>query len=197
MKLIIDRITATPERQEFEADPSFWREAGEAFAEFAEEKAEETAAPMCFELSAYRMGEDLLLEGVAKGALTLECSRCLTRYSEAVEEPFRVILEPAGDRVPAEPEAALALAQNGICLGDELETGWYHGTLIELAAFFRELVVLALPAKPLCREECRGLCPQCGADRNTQTCTCEKVNPTSPFAVLEKLRDAVARHEKE
>jgi len=184
MKLLIDRVTATPERYEFEAPPSLWQEEEASPSAVSEQGSE----PLRFELRAYRMAEDLLLEGEVRGRLELECSRCLARYPETIQESFRLLLEPAGARVPTEPDAAHALAENGMCLGDELETGWYQGTLIDLSAFFRELVILAMPAKPLCREECLGLCPQCGADRNKQSCTCSKVDSTSPFAVLAKLR---------
>ena len=48
---------------------------------------------------------------------------------------------------------------------------------------------LALPVQPLCREACAGLCPRCGADRNTAPCACSKVRPESPFAALASLRD--------
>ncbi len=56
-------------------------------------------------------------------------------------------------------------------------------------AFFSELISLALPLQPLCSEDCRGLCPRCGADRNRVECDCEELKPPSPFAVLARLRD--------
>jgi uncharacterized protein len=98
------------------------------------------------------------------------------------------VLEPAGDRVPAEPAEAAALARDGLALGDELESGWFRGPEIELGGYLREVVALALPVQPLCREDCRGLCPRCGADRNRETCACEETKPSSPFAVLAALR---------
>jgi uncharacterized protein len=98
------------------------------------------------------------------------------------------VLEPAGERVPADPESALALARDGIWLSDELESGWYRGSVIDLGPCFRELLALALPVQPLCREECRGLCPRCGVDWNVESCGCSQAQETSPFAVLGKLK---------
>jgi uncharacterized protein len=135
------------------------------------------------------MGEDLYLEGRAEGALELECSRCLARYRHALREGFRLILEPAGERTPADPEAALALVTDGICLGDEIEAGWFRGSVIHLDAFFREVLSLSLPVKPLCNEDCAGLCPHCGVELGVESCDCRETRSDSPFAVLAALRD--------
>jgi uncharacterized protein len=100
------------------------------------------------------------------------------------------VLEPAGDRVPADPEGAAALAQEGLALADELESGWFRGPEIHLDRFVGEILTLAVPVQPLCREDCRGLCPRCGIDRNAASCACAEERPASPFAVLAALRDA-------
>ena len=123
------------------------------------------------------------------------------RVPREVAEPFRVtgvvyrgagsediILEPAGLRTPAEPEAAEALARNGMCLADEVELGWYRGAEIQLDSVCLEMISLALPVKPLCRDDCAGLCPRCGTDRNEAPCGCSETAPNSPFAVLAALR---------
>jgi uncharacterized protein len=132
--------------------------------------------------------EDVILEGTITGAFELECARCLARYRHGLREPFRFILEPAGLRTPAEPEAAEALARNGMCLADEVELGWYRGSEIQLDSVCLEMISLALPVKPLCRDDCAGLCPRCGADRNETPCGCSETAPNSPFAVLAALR---------
>jgi len=135
-----------------------------------------------------RLGADLYLEGELTGSLELACSRCLTRYRGPIRERFRLVLEPAGDRVPADPEGAAALAQDGLYLADELESGWFRGPEIQLDRFVGELLSLSVPVQPLCRDDCRGLCPRCGADRNLESCSCAEARPASPFAVLSSLR---------
>jgi uncharacterized protein len=106
------------------------------------------------------------------------------------------VLEPAAERVPADPEGAAALARDGICLSDELEAGWFRGSVIDLGPWFRELLALALPVQPLCREDCRGLCPRCGADRNEESCGCTEVKAGSPFEVLSRLKIPSSEGEK-
>lgn len=185
MKIPVDRLSETPTAFDFEGDREWWLRgipAGNAAScEFVE--------PVRFSVRAHRMGEDLFLEGLAEGELDPECSRCLARYRQRLREPFRLILEPAGDRSPADPEAATALKRSGMCLGGEVETGWFRGSEIDLESFLVELVSLALPVQPLCREECAGLCASCGADLATGACGCKPVGPDSPFAVLAALRD--------
>ena len=185
MKIHVDRLSATPTPFAFELGEAWWR--GHMAADRGLPEAPD--GPLRVGLEAHEMGEDLYLEGVVEAAFPLECSRCLARYRHALRESFRLVLEPAGARAPADPEAAEALARDGLCLGDEDETGWYRGTEIHLDAVCGELISLSLPVKPLCREDCAGLCARCGADRNQDPCDCVDEVTDSPFAVLAALRD--------
>jgi len=188
MKILVERLTTTPVDFEFEGDAAWWCSAVPA----EHRLPGELTAPFRFTLRAHRMGEDIYLEGEASGSLELECSRCLARYRHDIREAFRLILEPAGDRSPADPEAAQALAKDGVCLGDEIEAGWFRGSEIDLGAFFREVISLCLPVKPLCDEACAGLCPQCGVVLGVETCDCRETKSDSPFAALAALRDEPA-----
>jgi len=183
MKILVDRLSTTPRELDFEGGRAWWGEVARDDA--MEPRLEGTVR---FVLSAQKLGEDIYLEGTAEAAFDCGCSRCLARYREPLREPFRIVLEPAGARVPADPEAAADLARTGMCLGDELDAGWYRGKEIDLARFLQEVVALALPVQPLCREECRGLCPHCGVDRNLESCSCAEARATSPFAVLRRLQ---------
>ncbi len=186
MKLEVERLTAEPRPFAYEEGSAWW------FARMPHDPStpREVAEPFCVTGVAYRGAgsEDIILEGTISGAFELECARCLARYRHGLSEPFRLILEPAGLRTPAEPEAAEALARNGMCLADEVELGWYRGSEIQLDSVCLEMITLALPVKPLCRDDCAGLCPRCGADRNEAPCGCSETAPNSPFAVLAALR---------
>jgi uncharacterized protein len=185
VKIAVDRLIASPRAFDFEAGTAWWRSAVPAHRDLPAELDE----PFRIAVSAYRMGDDLLLEGEIRGSLPLECGRCLGRYRHAFREPFRVVLEPAGAREPSDPEGAEALARYGMCLAEELEAGWYRGSEVDLSGFVHEVVCLALPVQPLCREECLGLCPRCGADRNAGPCGCPDEPGDSRFAALKALRD--------
>lgn len=186
MKLSIDRLTETPTELHYEAPPGWWQERCAP----DDARVAHIDAPLEFAVRAHRMGEDLFLEGEVRGELALACGRCLERYRSPVREPFRLLLEPAGSRVPADPEGAERLSRDGLFLADELESGWFRGSEIDLDTLFLEVVALCLPVQPVCREDCRGICPRCGVNRNETLCECTDVRPESPFAVLRHLRGA-------
>ncbi len=185
MKIPVERITATPQHLSFEGNSHWWN----ASIPAEHGLSLELDRPFAIECDVHLMGEDLFIAGAVEGALEFECGRCLARYRHGLRESFRLILESPGDRIPSEPEAAAALSRDGICLGDEIESGWYRGSEVDLSHFFLEVVATALPAAPLCRESCEGLCSNCGADLNTDRCGCVQTNPASPFSVLAELRD--------
>lgn len=185
MKLQLDRLSESPRSFDFEGDAGWWHRVLPG----ARAVPGELPEPLHFHVSAHLMGADLYLEGSLSGHVELECARCLARYRHPLSETYRLVLEPAGSRRPADPEGAEALARDGLCLGEEIETGWFQGHELELGAFFHEFVALLLPVKPLCREDCAGLCPRCGADRSRESCDCREIKIESPFAVLGTLRD--------
>ncbi len=190
MKLNLDRITGSPSEEHFEASSSWWLERVEG----AQELDYEIAEPFQFDLRVYAIGTEVYLEGTGKGALDLECGRCLSRYRHALRDDFRLVLQELDGQTPPDPEGAESLARDGICLQEELELGWYRGREITLDAFFGEVISAAMPIQFLCSEGCAGLCPGCGARRDAGACGCtaekiEEPKRDSPFAVLAKLRD--------
>jgi uncharacterized protein len=70
---------------------------------------------------------------------------------------------------------------------EDLETSYYRDDHVDLNELLREQFYLALPMKPLCRDDCRGLCPECGANRNTDACACEPAWEDPRLAPLKRL----------
>ncbi len=187
MKIVVDSLSDTPAAFHFTVTPAWYR------ARYPEEKhpSDALSDPLAIDGRAYRAMDDLLIEGSVRGEVDVACSLCLSRYRAPVRESFRLVLEPAGARVPADPEGADALSSDGLYLGDEASTGWFRGQVIRLDRFIGEVISLALPVQPVCRESCKGLCPYCGVDRNAESCNCAESRPDSPFAVLRKLKKDV------
>ena len=73
-------------------------------------------------------------------------------------------------------------------LADEADVTWYEGEEIDVSPMLRERLMLALPTLPLCRDDCRGLCSQCGGDLNAGPCDCVSVADDPRFAVLRNLK---------
>ncbi len=106
-----------------------------------------------------------LLTGTLQGRATLRCVRCLSEFPIDIEEGVDLIMLPAA-HVPREDEARLGK--------DELEVRFYSEPRLDLGELAAEQIELALPMKPLCREECRGICRRCGANLNEWECACPR-----------------------
>lgn len=203
-KLMIDRLTDRPQRFEYEASVAWWSARPGSEDPAGDARVEQ---PFRFTVSAQRLGGGLLVEGALEGGLSVECSRCTRRYAHALRDSFRLVLEPleedpwgnARTQEAIDPEGARAIAENGICLGDDLEAGWFRGPVIFLDDVFAEVIATAMPIQPLCEEECPGLCPHCGMERGmdrgmergmergadpASRCGCVDERVESPFAVL-------------
>jgi uncharacterized protein len=183
-KLPVERLSEKAEAFRFEATGEWWN------AREREDEREicEVEEPFVFELEVRRIGEGVLLQGRLDGKVTLECSRCAKRYPHSLRDEFRLMLEPEQGPEPTDPEGERGLAESGVCLGEDLEAGWYRGPVIRLDDFFGEVIALTMPLQPLCNEDCRGICSHCGVDLTVTQCDCVDEQIDSPFAVLAKLK---------
>jgi DUF177 domain-containing protein len=110
----------------------------------------------------------------------LECSRCLAAYPFAMDEQFSLLLYERPARAPDVRELGR----------DDLDVSYYEDDRIAVVPIAEERVQMAIPMKPLCREECLGLCPRCGADRNLGPCGCGNEVADPRWGALENFRDA-------
>jgi len=109
--------------------------------------------------------EDIRLIGRVEAQLEFSCARCLEPVGHKVDKSFDVIFRPQGvDRRADEVSISEA----------ETEIGYYQGDGMLLEDALREQVLLATPVRALCREDCKGLCPQCGRNLNLEQCHCEQ-----------------------
>lgn len=130
-------------------------------------------------VSLAKHGHDILVRGRLEGELGLACGRCLEPFSLPVETDFDLLLVPAPQAAGPEEEELSA---------QELDLDFYSGETVDLEAIVREQIILMVPLKPLCQEDCQGLCPVCGANRNRETCSCQVENSGPLFAQLAKLK---------
>jgi uncharacterized protein len=119
----------------------------------------------------YRHGTDVYFCGSVRGRVVSECPRCSDEFAWTMEREFKfLIVKEGGSDVPEE------------------DTGLdhYSGDEIDLAPLAGEQAILGLDETVLCSESCKGLCSQCGANLNSETCDCRSVNPLNPFAALRR-----------
>ncbi len=125
-----------------------------------------------------RSGRGLLISGSFSGRLELLCGRCLEPFRFKAEDRFQVYCETTTPGQPAE-ERELA--------DDELDVMYLEEGRINTEHLLRENILLSLPVQPLCREDCRGLCPQCGTNLNLGVCGCTENHGDPRLQILRKL----------
>jgi uncharacterized protein len=126
-----------------------------------------------------RKGDEVELIGSLTTTLETVCARCL----KPVAIPFSADFdERFVTSVSWRSEEQHELGS------DDLNLAVFDGTAIDLDQLVREQLLLAKPAQTLCREDCQGLCPVCGVDRNTTACKCEAQQVDSRWEKLKDLR---------
>ena len=135
--------------------------------------------PPSGQVSLAKHGPDILVRGSLSGQMELACSRCLESFAAPAAIDFDLLL------VPGPPTSAAADAELS---PTDLDLDYYTGESVDLESLLREQIILMMPLKPLCDENCQGLCPRCGANLKRETCTCSTDTVNSPFARLAKLK---------
>jgi uncharacterized protein len=124
--------------------------------------------------------EDIRLVGGFSTQIEVSCARCLDPVTSAIKHDFDLLYRPQGvDRRADEVSICEA----------ETEIGYYQGDGLLLEDVLREQLLLAVPIKLVCRDECKGLCPHCGGNLNVETCNCAVPVVDERWSALKDIRD--------
>lgn len=123
--------------------------------------------------------QDIRLRGRLSAKLELQCARCLEPVPQDVNRDFELLYRPLG----------VDAGRDELSVTDaEAEIGYYQGNGILLEDVLREQVLLALPLKVTCSEDCRGLCLHCGKNLNQEQCSCTVPMEDPRWAALREIR---------
>lgn len=155
-----------------EIDGSIYKSAGDNDLEFA--------SPVRYELHVKKFEDGINLTGSVTCRLSLSCSRCLEDFQYTVSADIDIDINRKDSHNEAD-EVELK--------GEDLDVYFFENNEIDLNPLVYEEVLLNLPMKPLCMEECKGICGMCGKNRNNEVCSCDK-SPEAPLG--EKLKSFLA-----
>ncbi len=124
--------------------------------------------------------QDIRVQGELTTAVEIDCARCLEPVTRGVRRSFELLYRPQGSDAGRE-EISVTDA--------EAEIGYYRGEGIELKDILREQILLDVPMRVICREECKGLCPHCGQNLNNGSCQCPEPAGDPRWDALKDLRD--------
>jgi len=142
--------------------------------------------PISIEVKALKIGARVMVSGMARCRVGLACRRCSEPFGKDLEA--EVAVEYREGTPPRRKEDVI---EDG-----DRDASWYTAPLIDLADDLRQILLVAVPEYPLCGENCRGLCPVCGANMNAVTCSCLPLTGGTPFEALEKLIETEEKERK-
>lgn len=128
----------------------------------------------------HKIVKDIRVQGRLSTSLEVPCARCLEPVVYDVDHPFELLYRPQGTDAGREE---LSVTDS------EAEVGYYQGDGLQLEDLLREQVLLAVPLKLLCREDCKGLCPHCGKSLNQEPCSCNAPLEDPRWAALKEIRN--------
>lgn len=149
--------------------------------------------PVALDMTVRRDDDLFHLVGTIRGEVELACSRCLEAYPMRLDLPFDLRYLPqhmneqaaGADDSDVDGDEDEEAAEVG---GDDLSTAFYRDDRIDLTQMVREQIYLALPMKPLHRDDCKGLCPNCGTNLNDASCGCQVAWEDPRLAPLKALQ---------
>jgi len=137
------------------------------------------AAPLEVTATAELLEGQIRIEGQLETKIEMVCARCLEPVIEDVNRSFDLFYAPL-------PKGAKPKEDR--LKDDDTEIAFFEGDGLFLADVLREQVILALPLKVICQSDCRGLCPNCGANLNHEECRCETHASDPRLAPLARLK---------
>jgi uncharacterized protein len=147
--------------------------------QFGQETDFRIAAPIALAFDIFKDKQQFRLVGSVKTTLELPCSRCLETFTLPVDQAFDLRYQPHAKNT-GEGEREIE--------EDDLTTAFYENDEIDLGQLMREQFYLALPMKPLCTADCKGLCPVCGTNLNRGACECSRSWEDPRLAALKQFR---------
>jgi uncharacterized protein len=123
--------------------------------------------------------EDIRIVGRFAVSIEAQCARCLEPVPGDFSGDFDLLYRPLGID-SGKDESSISEA--------ETEIGYYTGDGLVLEDVLKEQILLALPAKAVCRENCKGFCPQCGKDLNSEQCSCAGESGDPRWSALADIR---------
>jgi DUF177 domain-containing protein len=129
--------------------------------------------------SVKRSGAEVVVSGRVSSQVSVECDRCLKTVELPVSADFSV------DYITGQDYESSHAAE---LTADELDVSVFDGESIDIDELVKEQILLSVPDRTLCREDCKGICSTCGADLNASACNCEQSDIDPRWEALKKLK---------
>jgi uncharacterized protein len=130
--------------------------------------------PVGVQFTLQKVADQIVCQARVKAIMELECSRCLESVEQEISGEMTILLTFSQEPSPEEAEHEVKIVPPG-------------AKEVDVSEEIRQTILLAIPGKPLCRTDCRGLCPHCGTNLNHSGCQCQVKVEDPRWSGLQKL----------
>src|SRR5687768_4837966 len=130
--------------------------------------------------SVRRSGTEVIVNGRLSSLVSVECDRCLKTVELPISAKFSVDYITGKDYESSQAAELTA---------EDLDVSVFDGEAIDVDELVKEQILLSIPDRALCREDCKGICSTCGADMNAGACNCEQIEIDPRWEALKKLKN--------
>lgn len=141
-----------------------------------EQEAMTLASPIMVRVKLDRTGQRVMVKGPVSTTFRLVCSRCLDEFEQPIADILYTVFSPRNQAVKKDEGTG------------SIDEEYYDGEEIDIWPVLKDNLLLSLPLKPVCRDDCRGLCAQCGLNLNTGECGCSVSTGHPGMAKLKQLQ---------
>lgn len=212
MKIFLHEITDLETELTFTQDEAWVVQAVRKVDEHLENiQSPLQSRPVQAQLSLRKVDEVIVISGKIKTHIELVCSRCANLFNYNCSPSFSALFckdpvmagvahlakQEDGDRAPGKPRGQNSgFARHAhnfdeddtVTGGKDLDITYLSHDFIDLSDVISEQLQLQVPFQPLCKEGCKGICHNCGADLNQGRCACAKIKSNNPFSVLSDFK---------
>ena len=159
MKIDLTNIPAEGKYTKFKLTPDLWKaHSGK------DDRILGLESPLFGWIKLYKAGESIVAEGCVSGGLILRCDRCVESYTKSLSKDFKLYLS----LLPYKGGSDVSLSR------DDLDLEFIDDNYLDVYRVIEEQLILAMPIKTICSNDCKGLCPMCGCNLNRITCSCSR-----------------------
>jgi uncharacterized protein len=134
-----------------------------------------------------RIGQQVMVGGTVVGDVMLRCGRCLGDFDFHIQEEVNIELRPVFDLERSGHEVELG--------SNDLDVDFFKGDALDLSHIVAEQIALLVPMKPLCQEDCAGICSRCGAKLNENQCECMSAETDDRWGALLQLKEQMKKNQ--
>jgi uncharacterized protein len=163
MKIDLTKIPSGGKEVHLSFETDWWR------SDFDDDRIVGLESPLIARLTVYPAGKKVAIDGFLSTGLLLRCDRCLETFSKEVSTDFHIYVSV----FPYAGEAEVELLEN------DLNLDFMVDNFLDTDQIIKEQLILNLPMKTICSDDCKGLCHVCGCNLNKANCSCHVAYETS------------------